>query len=97
MTLFWNGLAKLGRGLRRENRIARAIRPRVSGGGEPLELAKRANRDGGTRDSALRCRCKRMTAMKLLCSRVGQNRANLESAYYVDSCVAVRASIDQSQ
>jgi len=31
----------------RENGIARAIRPRDSGGGGPLELAKRANRGGG--------------------------------------------------
>ena len=33
--------------VRRENGIARTFRPRVSGGGGPLELAKRANRGGG--------------------------------------------------
>jgi hypothetical protein len=33
--------------LRRENEIARTIRPRDSGGGGPLELAQRANRGGG--------------------------------------------------
>jgi hypothetical protein len=32
---------------RRENEIARSIRPRDSGGGGPLELAERANRGGG--------------------------------------------------
>src|SRR5580700_7555087 len=37
--------AKLGRGARRENAIT--FRPRDSGGGGPLELAKRANRGGG--------------------------------------------------
>jgi hypothetical protein len=36
---------KLGRGARRENAIT--FRPRDSGGGGPLELAKRANRGGG--------------------------------------------------
>src|SRR5580698_3525800 len=33
--------------MRRENEIACTIRPRDSGGGGPLELAKRANRGGG--------------------------------------------------
>src|SRR5580704_19405728 len=33
--------------VRRENGSACTIRPRVSGGGGPLELAKRANRGGG--------------------------------------------------
>ena len=33
--------------MRRENAIARTIRPRDSGGGGPLELAQRANRGGG--------------------------------------------------
>ena len=33
--------------VRRENESARAFRPRDSGGGGPLELAKRANRGGG--------------------------------------------------
>ena len=33
--------------MRRESEIARAIRPRDSGGGGPLELAQRANRGGG--------------------------------------------------
>ena len=37
--------AKLGRAARRENAIT--FRPRDSGGGGPLELAKRANRGGG--------------------------------------------------
>ena len=42
----------------------------------------------GARDSELRCRCERMTALKLLCSRVEEKRANLKSACAVDSCVA---------
>ena len=29
--LFWNGLAKLGRGARRENEVARFTSPRVRG------------------------------------------------------------------
>src|SRR4029077_7618029 len=33
--------------VRRENEIARTIRPRGSGGGGPLELAQGANRGGG--------------------------------------------------
>ena len=33
--------------VRRENEIACTVRPRDSGGGGPLELAKRANRGGG--------------------------------------------------
>src|SRR3984957_14110906 len=43
----WLRSAKPGRGLRRGNESARTVRHRDSGGGGPLELAKRANRGGG--------------------------------------------------
>src|SRR5580700_6424150 len=45
---FGNGFGKArAKIMRRENEIACTIRPRDSGGGGPLELAKRANRGGG--------------------------------------------------
>jgi hypothetical protein len=46
--LSWRWLGKArAKIMRRENKIACTIRPRDSGGGGPLELAKRANRGGG--------------------------------------------------
>src|SRR5580700_3589681 len=63
------GFGKTRARRRRENAIA--FRPRDSGGGGPLELAKRANRGGGGVGLAAlsSLQTKRMTTLKLLRSR----------------------------
>ena len=64
--------------------------PPRSGGGGPPEHARSARRVvEGARDAELRCRCRKMMAMKLLRSCVEENRANLKSAYDVDSHAAL--------
>ena len=74
---------------RRTSQLAPIRLPNMQGG--PLELAKRANRGGGGAGLAVfRCRCKRMTLLKLLRSRAAKNLASLKSAYFSDSCGALR-------
>src|SRR5580700_10871365 len=66
------------------------FRPREAGEGDHWSSRSERTVVEGALDSPLRCRCKKRIAMKLLRSRAGLSRANLESAYDVDSCVALR-------
>jgi hypothetical protein len=66
--------------------------PAIAGEGDHWSSRSERTVVEGARDSELRCRCKGMTAMKLLRSSVGKNRANLKSAYDVDSCAALRSA-----
>jgi hypothetical protein len=61
--LFWNGLAKLGRGVRRESAIS--FRPREAGEGDHWSSRSERTVVEGAHDSELRRRCRTVKADKL--------------------------------